>query len=83
MDKPNNNKQEYSEHGFPIIYCDVVKLKPGQKIKRWSFYCDHCGTTHRHGAGVGLRASHCLKSGSPIGGCYVLRLAPGSDATSA
>lgn len=58
--------------GVPIIVCHTGKDGPAPNLPpewgTWSFQCEHCKRAHQHGAGEGLRSSHCASPNSPLFG---------------
>lgn len=39
--------------------------RPGSDKRQWLIDCDHCETTHAHGAVEGHRVAHCAVADSP------------------
>ena len=63
--------------GRPIVICHTGKDAPGGGLQAewgtWILWCEACGSQHIHGAGEGLRSSHCATPGSTLfGGDYYL-----------
>lgn len=62
--------------GIPVVECDEIERGPGWACNSWIVaICPFCGERHSHGAGQGLRISHCTPK--PSGSYYLV--AKGSD----
>lgn len=59
----------------------VVKVVPRRGgAPGWQFRCPYCRRTHRHGVGLGERASHCHAPNSPLVNGYTI-VAENQEAT--
>lgn len=46
--------------GIPVVECHRRAQRPGWACDAWIIQeCPYCGERHTHGAGEGLRSSHC------------------------
>ena len=62
-----NSPEGARSAGIPVVECQWQAQRPGWACDIWIVSkCPHCGQRHVHGAGEGLRSSHCseVSSGS-------------------
>jgi hypothetical protein len=64
--KPNLPPPQY-RGDEEVFFCEPYDLGG---VTAWRFWCDCCREWHSHGAGEGLRVSHCTDSGRKHGKWY-------------
>ena len=66
-------RERARRNGHPIVSCHTAADAPYKSQSpewgTWNFWCEACRTEHTHGAGEGLRRSHCTVADSPLAGC--------------